>query len=73
MCHGDCIPQVENSVNDVTSLLDEKGNVSDKTIQLDNRTTVCSMESNEKRFVLLAIEKAKDQKLNEFRDQRNGS
>ena len=49
---GDSISEVENSVNDVTSLLEEKGNVSDKTIQMDNRLPVGSMESNEEQLVL---------------------
>ena len=44
------------------------GNESDKTIQMDNRTTVSSKESKE-RLVLLALEKADYQKLDEFQDQ----
>ena len=39
---GDSISEVENSVNHVTSLLEEKGNVSGKTIQMENRITVSS-------------------------------
>ena len=56
----DSISQAENSVNDVTSLLEEKGNVSGKRIQMDNRTTVSSKESNGDRLVLLAIEKQRN-------------
>ena len=52
---GDSISEIENSVNDVTSLLEENGKVSDKTIQMDNGTTVSSKGSNGDRLVLLAI------------------
>ena len=68
---GDSISEVEISVNDVTSVPEEKGKVSDKTIQMDNRTTVSSKESNEERLVLLAIEKVEDQKSDEFQGQRS--
>ena len=70
---GDSISEVENSVNDVTSLLEENGNLSGKRIQMVNRTTVSSKVSNEVRLVLLALEKAEDQKLDEFKDQRRES
>ena len=51
------------------SLFDEKSNVSDKTIQMDNRITVNSKETNEERLVLLAKEKAEDQKWDQFQDR----
>ena len=63
---GNSIAEVKNAVNDVTSLLEANSNVSDKTIQMDNRTTVSSKESNGGRRVLLALEKAENQKSNEF-------
>ena len=65
------ISEMENSVNDETSLLEESGQASDKTIQMDSRTTVSSKESNEERLVPLALEKAEDQKLDEMQDQRS--
>ena len=55
----------------MTSQLEEKGNVSDKTIQMDNRATVSSKESNGDQLVLLALEKAEDQKPVEIQDQRS--
>ena len=55
----------------MTSLLDEKGKASDKTIQMDNRTTVTSKGSNGDRLVLLALEKEQDQKSDKFQDQRS--
>ena len=55
----------------MTSLLEEKGKVPGKTIQMDNRTTVSSKECNGDRLVLLALEKAEDQKSDEFKDQRS--
>ena len=62
---------MEISVNVVTSLLEEKEKVSDKTIQIETRITVSSKGSNEDRLVLLALEKADDQNTDEFRDQRS--
>ena len=56
-------------MNDVTSKLEEKSNVSYKTIPIDNRMS--SKETNEERLVLLSIEKAEDQKSDKFRDQRS--
>ena len=61
----DSISKVENSINDVTSLLEGNSKVSDKTIQMDNRTTVSLKGSNGDRLVLLAIEKAEHQKSDE--------
>ena len=69
----DSISEVEISVNDLTSLLEEKGNVSDKTIQMNNRTTVSSKESNGDQLVLLALEKAENQKPDEIQDQGSES
>ena len=43
--------------------------MSDKTIQMDNKTTISSNESNGNRLVLLALEKAEDQKSDDFYDQ----
>ena len=68
---GDSISEVENSVNNVTSMLEKKGNVSDKKIQIHNRITVNSKESIEERLVILAKKKADDQKSNDFGDQRS--
>ena len=68
---GDSISEVENSVNDVKTLLDEKGTVSDKYIQMDNGITVSSKVANEDRLVLLAVEKAEGQKSDEFQYQRS--
>ena len=65
----DSISEVENSVNDVTSLLEENGKVSDKTIQMDNRTTDIDNSSkgpNEDRLLLLALDNADGQKSDEF-------
>ena len=42
----DSISEVENSINDVTSLLEENSKVSDVTILMDNRTTVSTKWSN---------------------------
>ena len=42
---GDCIFEVGNSVNDVTSQREENGKASGRTIQMDNRTTVNSKQS----------------------------
>ena len=67
----DSISEVENSINDVTSLLVENSKVSDVTIQMDNRTTVNTKWSNEDRLVPLALEKAEDQKSDEVRGQRS--
>ena len=68
---GGIISEVENLVNDVTSQLKEKGNESDKTIQMDNRITVSSKEFNEERLVFLAKKKAREQNLKKFQDQRS--
>ena len=67
----DSIFEVGNSVNDVTSLLEKNGKVSDKTNQMDNRTTVNSKQSYGDRLVLLALKKAEDQKSDEFQDRRS--
>ena len=68
---GNSKAEVKNAVNNVTSLLEANSNVSDKTIQLDNRTTVSSKESNGGRWVLLALEKAENQKSDEFQERRS--
>ena len=68
---GHSMFEVGNAVNDVKSLLEENGKVSDKTIQMDNRTTVRSKESNGIRLVFLASEKAEDKKSDEIQDQRS--
>ena len=57
----------------MTSLLEENGNLSDKTIQMNNRTTVSSKGSIGDRLVPLALEKAEHQKLDELKDQRSES
>ena len=62
----DSISESGHSVNDLTSLFEENGKVSDKTIQMDSRTTVSSKESNEERLVPLALEKAEDKKSDEL-------
>ena len=67
----DSISELENSINDVTSLLEENSKVSDVTIQMDNRTTVNTKWSNEDRLVPLALEKAEDQKSDEVQGQRS--
>ena len=67
----DSISEVGNAVNDVTSLLEENGKVSHKTIQMDNRTTVDSKESNGNRLVTVALEKAEYQKSDELQDRRS--
>ena len=67
----DSVSEMENSVNDVTSLLEESGQVFHKTIQIDSRTTVTSKESTEERLVPLALEKAEDQILDEIQDKRS--
>ena len=71
---GDSVSEMENPVNDETSLPEEKVKVSDKTdrqIQMDNRATVSSKESNEERSVLQTLMKAEDQKSDEFPVQRS--
>ena len=72
-CSGmkDSISEVENSINDVTSLLEENSKVSDVTIQMDNRTTVNTKWSNGDRLFPLALEKAEDQKSDEVQGQRS--
>ena len=75
-CWGmrDSVSEMENPVNDETSLPEEKVKVSDKTdrqIQMDNRATVSSKESNEERSVLQTLMKAEDQKSDEFPVQRS--
>ena len=67
----DSISELENSINDVTSLLEENSKVSGVTIQMDNRTTVNTKWSNEDRLVPLALEKAEDQKSDEVQGQRS--
>ena len=67
----DSIPELENSVNDVTSLPEENGKVSDVTILMDNRPTVSSKWSNGDRLFPLALEKAEDQKSDEVQGQRS--
>ena len=56
----DSISELENSINDVTSLLEENSKVSDVTILMDNRPTVSTKWSNGDRLVPLALEKAED-------------
>ena len=68
---GDSISEVENSINDVTSLLEENSKVSDVTILMDNRPTVSTKWSNEDRLFPLALEKAEDQKSDEVQGQRS--
>ena len=72
-CWGmrDSISEVENSINDVTSLLEENSKVSDVTILMDNRPTVSTKWSNGDRLFPLAIEKAEDQKSDEVQGQRS--
>ena len=67
----DSISEWENSINVVTSLLEENSKVSDVTIQMDNRTTVNTKRSNGDRLVPLALEKAEDQKSGEVQGQRS--
>ena len=67
----DSISEVENSINDVTSLLEENSKVSDVTILMDNRQTVSTKWSNGDRFFPLALEKAEDQKSDEVQGQRS--
>ena len=72
-CWGmrDSISEVENSINDVTSLLEENSKVSDVTILMDNRPTVSTKWSNGDRIFPLALEKAEDQKSDEVQGQRS--
>ena len=65
----DSISELENSVNDVTSLLEENSKVSGITIQMDNRTTVNTKWSDGDRLGPLALEKVEDQKSDEFQGQ----
>ena len=67
----DSISEVENSINDVTSLLEENSKVSDVTIQMDNRPRVSTKWSNGDRLFPLALEKAEDQKSDEVQGQRS--
>ena len=67
----DSISEVENPMNDVTSLLEENSMVSDVTIQMDNRPTVSTKWSNGDRLFPLALEKAEDQKSDEVQGQRS--
>ena len=67
----DSISEVENPINDVTSLLEENSMVSDVTIQMDNRPTVSTKWSNGDRLFPLALEKAEDQKSDEVQGQRS--
>ena len=72
-CWGmrDSISEVENSINDVTSLLEENSKVSDVTILMDNRPTVSTKWSNGDRLFPLALEIAEDQKSDEVQGQRS--
>ena len=67
----DSISELENSINEVTSLLEENSKVSDVTIQIDNRPRVSTKWSNGDRLVPLALEKAEDLNLDEFHGQRS--
>ena len=67
----DSISEVENPINDVTSLLEENSKVSDVTILMDNRPTVSTKWSNGDRLFPLALEKAEDQKSDEVQGQRS--
>ena len=67
----DSISEVENPINDVTSLLEENSMVSDVTIHMDNRPTVSTKWSNGDRLFPLALEKAEDQKSDEIQGQRS--
>ena len=67
----DSISELENSINDVTSLLEENSKVSDVTIQMDNRPRVSTKWSNGDRLFPLALEKAEDQKSDEVQGQRS--
>ena len=67
----DSISEVENSINDVTSLLEENSKVSDVTILMDNRSTVSTKWSNGDRLFPLALEKAEDQKSDEVQGQKS--
>ena len=67
----DSISELENSINDVTSLLEENSKVSDVTILMDNRPTVSTKWSNGDRLFPLAIEKAEDQKSDEIQGHRS--
>ena len=67
----DSISELENSINDATSLLEENSKVSDVTIQMDNRPTVSTKWSNGDRLVPLALEKAEDQQSDEVQGQRS--
>ena len=67
----DSIFEVENSINDVTSLLEENSKVSDVTILMDNRLTVSTKWSNGDRLFPLVLEKAEDQKSDEVQGQRS--
>ena len=67
----DSISELENSINDVTSLLEENSKVSDVTILMDNRPTVSTKWSNGDRLFPLALEKEEDQKSDEVQGQRS--
>ena len=67
----DSISELENSINDATSLLEENSKVSDVTIQMDNRPRVSTKWSNGDRLFPLALEKAEDQKSDEVQGQRS--
>ena len=67
----DSISELENSINDVTSLLEENSKESDVTIQMDNRPRVSTKWSNGDRLFPLALEKAEDQKSDEVQGQRS--
>ena len=67
----DSISELENSINDVTSLLEENNKVSDVTIQMDNRPRVSTKWSNGDRLFPLALEKTEDQKSDEVQGQKS--
>ena len=67
----DSISELENSINDVTSLLEENSKVSGVKILMDNRPTVSTKWSNGDRLFPLALEKAEDQKSDEVQGQRS--
>ena len=72
-CGGmrDSISEVENSINDVTSLLEENSKLSDVTILMDNRPTVSTKWSNGDRLFPLALEKAEVQKSDEVQGRKS--
>ena len=67
---GESIVEVENSVNDVTSELEEAVKVNDETFRMENRATVSSKKSYGNRVVRLPSEKAENQKGDELQKKR---